>query len=427
MVCLDWISRINVFKRYIKKLSHYILWWPASPRITRLFGEFFFRLTGMRAKHLNTDFSQIKSILVVRLDEIGDVVMTTPFLRELRRLFPNAWISLVVKPQVYNLVELCPYVNEILIYDWNVPRLFKPLQRHWRAFQLARNHLWKRRFDLAILPRWDTDNYHGTFVAYFSGAPLRVGYSVNVNDWKRQSNKGFDLLLTHTLMNDSPKHEVEQNLSIIHFLGGEIKEDSLELWLGEKDEIFAEEFIKIHNIGHEDFLIALGPGAGSPKRQWPPQLFVELGEWLIKRYKAKLLVIGGCKENAIGQMLRNKLGRNVLNMAGMTTLRQAAALLKRCRLFIGNDSGPMHLAAAVGTPVIELSCHPMSSSKNNSVNSPYRFGPWRVRSIILQPERALPPCVEECIVNQPHCILGITIEQVKQAVLKILSSIQDLE
>jgi heptosyltransferase-2 len=163
---------------YVKRIAKYILWWPASPKVTYFFGEPFFKLMGMRRNKHDLNLAQVEKVLIVRLDEIGDVVMTTPFLRELRRNLPDAWITLVVKPAVYNLVERCPYVNEVLVYDWNTKhRLLKPLQRHWRALQLAWKHLWKRRFDLAILPRWDVDSYHGSFVLYFSGAPWRVGYS----------------------------------------------------------------------------------------------------------------------------------------------------------------------------------------------------------------------------------------------------------
>ena len=409
---------------YTNKLAKHILWWPASPKVTYFFGEPFFKLMGMRRMRHELSLAQIEKVLIVRLDEIGDIVMTTPFLRELRRNLPKAWITLVVKPQVYNLVELCPYVNEVLVYDWQVPKLFKPLQRHWRALRLAKKHLWKRCLDLAIVPRWDTDGYHATFVAYFSGAIWRVGYSENVNAIKKKFNRGFDRLFTHVLADQSVKHEVERNLNIIRFLEGEVREDHLELWLSEDDEAFAEQILMNHNVGREDLLVGLGPGAGKPQKVWPLESFMELGDWLIREYGAKLLVVGGSKEEKLGKVLKQELGDSVVNIAGMTTLRQTAALIKRCQLFVGNDSGPMHLAAAVGVAVIELSCHPLTGLPDR-VNSPHRFGPWGVRSIVLQPRFPIPPCQEQCIADEPHCILGITVEQVKQAVSKLLSQIQN--
>lgn len=390
-----------------------------SPRVAWLFGEPFFWLTGRRRKRRQIDLSQIKRVLVVRLDEIGDVVMTTPFLRELRRNLPDAWITLVVKPGIYNMVELCPYVNEVLTYDWEVNGRLGALRCHGRALQLAWRHLWKQRFDLAILPRWDTDYYYGTFVTYFSSAPWRVGYSENVTAGKRRLNYGFDCLLTHVVDDSTPKHEVEHNLDIIRLIGGEVHDSRLELWLSPEDEVFAREFLRDYGVISSDLLIGLAPGAGAPKREWPISSFAELGLWLQKRYNVKLLLVGGPREEMLGEELQQRLSCSVINTIGQTTLRQTVALLKRCKLYIGNDAGPMHMAAAVGVPVVELSCHPENGTPL-SPNSPLRFRPWGVEHTVLQPEAPLYPCSEECISDRPHCILGITAEQLKEAIVQQL-------
>ena len=410
----------------IKVPIRWLLSWLTSPQAARVVGEPLFRLKGMRRKDARMVLSQVKRVLVVRLDEIGDVVLTTPFLRELRRNLPDAWITLVVKPQVYNLMELCPYVNEVLTYDWQVSRYLGPLQRHWRALRVATRHLWKHRFDLAILPRWDVDYYHGTFLVYLSGAPWRVGYSENVNAAKKHLNRRFDRLLTHVLLDNSDlKHEVERNLDIIRFLGGRVQDNRLELWLGEADEVFAEEVLKKHGIKPDDLLVGLAPGAGAAKRLWPIARFAELGSWLRNTYGARLLVVGGPAEEMLGEELERILGTCVLNVVGQTTLRQTAGLLKRCRLFVGNDAGPMHMAAAVGVPIVEISCHPEAGSPW-SVNSPLRFGPWGDGHMVIQPKEPAPPCTDECVADYPHCILGITVERVMQAVAKQLQQVRTL-
>ena len=351
---------------------------------------------------------------------IGDMIMTIPMIKLLRRKIPHAYIVLGVLPEgARQLFEVCPYVNEVLTYDWRVNGRFTNLRRHWRALRLAWRHLWRRRFDLAILPRWDTDGYHGTFVVYFSGAPWRVGYSESVIDHKRRANHGFDRLLTHPLNDSDLKHEVEHNLDVIRYLGGCVQNDRLELWLSEEDETFAERLLSNHGVNPDDLLVGLAPGAGAPKRLWPIDRFAQLGLWLQKAYGARLLIVGGPGEEPLGEGLERALGACVVNAVGRTTLRQTAALLKRCRLFVGNDAGPMHMAAALGVPVVELSCHPESGSPW-SANSPLRFGPWGVSHTVLQPRTPRPPCVDECVADHPHCILGITVEQVKQAVAEQL-------
>jgi len=388
-----------------------------SPKTTFHAGELFFTLIGLRKKRRKIDLTQVKRVLVVRVDEIGDVVMTSPFLRELRQLIPQAHITLVVKPAVYNLVELCSYVDEVLTYDWQTgdPRT-RNLRLHWRALKLFWKYYWKDRFDLAILPRWDADRHYATFVTYFSGAPSRVGYSENVNTLKQKLNHSLDLLLTHPINDPVQKHEVEHNLDVVRFLGGQIQDDKLELWTDERDETWANAFLIEKGIKKDDFLIALSPGTRQPRKEWPVDRFAELSAWLQQEYQAKILVLGAKEEESLGNKLVKRLGSFVINALGRTTLRQTTALLKRCQLFVGNDTGPMHLAGALGVPVVAVFCHPEGGSDSSS-NSPARFGPWQSPCVIVQPKNSTLPCMEECSAEEPHCILGVTVEQVKNALI----------
>ncbi|HXG51451.1 MAG TPA: glycosyltransferase family 9 protein [candidate division Zixibacteria bacterium] len=356
----------------------------------------------------------------MRLDEIGDVVMTTPFLRELRRNAPNAWITLIVKPELYNLVELCPHVNQVLTFSWQGQAVLEPLQRHWRALNLARQLTRKRRFDLAIIPRWDVDWYHSTFLVYASGARERVAYSEKVNAKKEAFNREFDKLLTRVLVDRSIRHEVQQNLNMIRALGGEVGCDEIELWLARDDERFADELLEKHGVVPGRVLIGIGPGAGAQKREWPVSLYAELGAWAREEFGATLLIIGGTDDQPKGYALQQVLARNCIDITGRTTLRQLGALLRRCTLYVGNDAGPMHLAAAAGIPVVGLFCHPKGGSAA-SANSPTRFRPWCARSVVVQPPAARPPCVDECVALEAHCILGIRLEDVKGAVFSLMS------
>ncbi len=217
-------------------------------------------------------------------------------------------------------------------------------------------------------------------------------------------------LFTHPL-----EHEVEHNLDVIRFLGGTVQEDLLELWVAEEDEAFAEQVLTLHGIHRDEFLIVFGPGAGGLKRMWPLANFAELGAWLKTQYGARIGIVGGKGEEPLGEELRRHLGNTAINVVNQATLRQTAALLKRCHLYIGNDAGPMHLGAAAGVPVIEICCHPLGGSPSHP-NSPARFGPWGVPHRVLRPEKALDPCSEACSQRRAHCILDITVEQVKEAI-----------
>ena len=390
-----------------------------SPHVTFLIGEPTFWLLGMRRRRRKNDLSQVKRVLVVRLDEIGDVVLTTPFIRELRRNLPEAHITLIVKPAVHNLVENCPYIDEVLTYNWDAPGRYQDFTSYGRALKVAFRYLWHRRFDLAVLPRWDADNYRGTLLTYFSGAPWRVGYSEGVTREKAERNAGLDHFLTEVIDDSAVKHEAERNLAVISVLGGMISTDILELWINADEKGVAENILASHRILPEDFLVAFGPGAGHARRMWPLSFFAELGKWLKREYGARIVAVGGRGEAVSGEALGREMHDTVIDAVGRMTLRQTAAMLQRCHLFIGNDSAPMHLAAAAGIPVVEVSCHPQSGSSLHH-NSPKRFGPWGVPHRVIQPPTPREPCHDGCSAAEAHCILEVTVEQVKLAVEDLL-------
>jgi ADP-heptose:LPS heptosyltransferase len=393
--------------------------WSLTHRALRLPGKAWFRSKGRADSSDRIDLAQVKSVLVVRLDGIGDVVLTVPFLRELRNNLPDAWITLVVRPAIENLVGLCPCVNEVLTFEPAVSRYWSPFQAVSRTLRLARTHLWQRDYDLAIAPRWDVDSQYSSMVIFLSGARQRLGYSENVTEEKTRLNAGLDRLLTHAMDGGALKHEAEKNLDLIVSMGGTIQRDRLELWCGEADELFADGVLRKHAVHGGQLLVAVAPGAGHPKRMWPLANFVELGAWVEKHRGARLVVVGGQEDEQLGEQLQLGLGKNVINLVGRSGLRETGALLKRCHLFVGNDAGTMHLAAAAGLPVIEISCHPPGGAPGHA-NSPVRFGPWRVPQIILRPAKALDSCSDACSSDLAHCINGVSVTQVKQAATSLL-------
>ncbi len=367
------------------------------------------------------DISEIRRVLVVRVDEIGDMVMTTPFLRELRRLLPDSSITLVVNPVVLNLVEHCPYINEVLTFDpVTAGRLWK-LRRYKRALELGWNKLRHYKFDLAIFPRWDIDDRFGAFILYYSCARWRVGYSQKVNLRKNEFNAGADQLFTHVLNSDSLKHEVEHNLDFIRFLGGRIRDEHLELWIGREDEEAASKILHGLERSSPNIIVGLGPSGGnSALKQWPIDNFVELGKWLQSEYNSGIVIFGGPGEESLGYEIEKELGFPVTNVIGKMTLREMAALMKMCHLYVGNDTGPMHVATAMNIPVISIfgsSCH-------------HRFKPWGENNYTLCLELPCSPCFQghetdrcnHCIYDYPVCLHGISVDRVRGAVSKHLSN-----
>lgn len=362
-------------------------------------------------------FSQaVPHILITRLDEIGDVVLFSAFLRELRRNYPLAYITLVVKEQCYELVEPCPYVNQVLVFDSIAIQKSKGFPALLQAMlDFCYQNIWSKHYDLFILPRYDHDMYFATFLGFMSGATRRVGFSSETTPWKKQRNQGFDSLLTDVIPPGKLAHEVEHNLEVIRFLGGKVQNNKLELWTGQSDELWAEKILSA--LPRPIFV--LSPGKDNAQRNWPVKQCLELAQWLVEKQGASIVLLGGPGEEAAAQAVAAGLeSSQVVDLTAKTTLRQSAAVLRCCSMYVGRNTGLMHMAAAAGIRTIEITCHARQGDPWHML-SPFRFGPWGVPHAILQPERPLPPCQGGCQQNYAHCITQISVDEVKQAIVKL--------
>ncbi len=363
----------------------------------------------------------VDSILVIRLDEIGDMVMMSPFLRELRRNYPSAHITLVVKPAVYNLVELCPYVDETLTFPKAngrgafYVRLFQSLCFSFRHFR-------KQRYSLALVPRFDADAGYGAgLLAFLSGAARRIGYSEMVLPSKSLSDKGYDGFYTNVLAPDTGKvcHEVERGIDVLHSLDIRTRDTGLDVWTSEQDDAHA---ISLLGEKGAQLRVALFLGAGSPRREWPVQSFIETAKILLRQVNIEWVILGNGKNEVEKAVAFFQSGASCCNLVNQLTLRETISVMRLCDMYLGGDTGPMHMAAALGKPGVVLSCHPVGGDENYC-NSPSRFGPYNSDMMILRPI-PFSGCEHGCQGNKPHCITRIPIEEVVQAVLHIAGRIK---
>ncbi len=387
--------------------------------------EGFFLLRGRQRKSTSTAAPQPRKVLVVQLADIGDVILTSPFLRELRRFLPRARITLAVQPRMFNLVEKCPYIDEVIPFRWRTVRHWKDAFRGhllwWlEASRLAGRRLWKHYFDTAISLRWNNDACQAAalILMYTSGAPRRIAYINGPGDFLFHRLGDVNRLTTEGPVRGALKHEIERQLDILHFLGAQPEDTHLEVWTSREDEQFAKNLLNRYGIVPTDFLIALAPGAAWAYRRWPADRFIELGRWLQETCKATVLIIADKGEQDLaGQMERGLQIRLTINLAGKTTLREMAAVLKHCNLFIGNDSGPMHIAAASGVPSVGLF----------GPGEYERFRPWGKDHETVRLGLTCNPCSENCRFDQARCIQGITVSQVRSVLAKKLLSRRHLE
>lgn len=361
-------------------------------------------------------------ILVTRIAGIGDFVLLTPFLRELRRNFPSSHITLVVGRNSIQLAKSCPHVDEVLSLDpgpreriITQPRNVIPFLKYlWYVNDFAKQHF-AGRIDVAIQPCWDADTEWATLLTVLSGAATRIGYSEKASRQKSFSNFGQDLLFTDVMPPGPEQHESERSLDVLRRLGGTVEDSSSEIWWQPEEELEADAFLAQQGLLRDRNLFAFGIGAGHGRRLWP--FYAELIDLLSREFNFVPLLLAGRGEEGLIEVIRHSSPRAV-PLTDMP-LGSVAAVLSRCALFVGNDSGPMHIAAAAGLPVVEISCHPLGADPAHP-NSPERFGPLARRRTILQPRPASENCRRSCIEDIAHCISLISPEDVAAAVAELL-------
>ena len=358
-----------------------------------------------------------KNILVRGVNWIGDAVMTMPALRGIKLSHPDSKITLLVKPWVSSLFEKDPNVDEIILYLDEYKGILG-------KFRLA-NKIRKNNFCMALLFQNAID---AAFITFLSGIPERIGYS----------RDGRRILLTKPVpFNNNAKrlHHVKYYLNLIDRAGFTTKESLPWIYMTLDERLNARDKLKALKRP----VIAVNPGAafGSSKR-WHPDRFAEVARRIIHEINGSVVILGGPSEIGIAEEIFNAFriqkstvspptqpspsrgeGKGggetsqLLNFAGKTSLRELAALISECDALVTNDSGPMHIGYAVGTPVVAIF----------GSTSPELTGPVGKGNIVIRKELDCSPCFErECRKRDLKCMDLITYEEVFESVKKIISS-----
>ena len=288
-------------------------------------------------KPLPRDFVP-KRILVVKLDHLGDVILATPVFSNLRQAYPNAELHTLVG--AWSRVVLARHPDVCNIFDYNSPafcRSGKPTSLR-EAFQLYRE-LRRQKYDLVVELRGD---WRTTWVSLLRLTPHRF------------SRAALQIENKLGLARFSGTHEATRNLDLLRHAGIPTPFQNATFSVTTADEKWASDFLAIHKIDKKYPLIAIHPGSPIPLKRWRPERYAELADWLIARKRTQILFVGVKDEVPIVTEIQCRMQGGSINIAGETTLTQLASILHTCDMFIGNDSGPMHLAAAVGTPTIGL-------------------------------------------------------------------------
>lgn len=345
----------------------------------------------------------IQRILIVKLSAIGDVAMATPVPKALKERLPSSYIAWLVEDKAQEVVQGHPYLDEVIV----VPRRrWAQLQKEGAWVKYLRE-VWAfirqirvRKFDLAI-------DLQGLFRSglwtWLSGAPFRLGYS--------DAREGSRLFLTHVVQPSG--HYVrssERNLEVLSALGIRPASYELILWVAPEDVAYAEELLLNSGIMPGEDFVALCPATTRPNKHWTEEGFSEVIDRLAQEYGMKSVLLGSGADLPLLRRIAEGCAFPPVILAGRTTLKQAAAVIRKAKLLIGVDTGLLRFGLAMHTPSIALF----------GSTDPRHLREERVT--ILQKRLPCTPCRRRPICQDRDCLRAITPDEVMQAVDAWLSN-----
>ncbi len=311
-----------------------------------------------------------RRILLIQLSAIGDTILTIPTIRAIRQRFPDTYLAIISSSINLQYLEGCPYIDRHISC-----RLEELMKSPWNliVFIVA---LRCQKFDWAIdFEHWPRLS---ALIAYGSGASRRVGF--------RAAGQHRHYPFTDIVEHVPGQHEVVNFLKIARLLGCPIQRTHLDVWVGKEDWDWAETFLNAVGIDRNRPVVAIHPEAGrrgEPRRRWSHDRFVQLADALVERYHAQIILTGAPSEVELSQRIASQTRSSCAVAAGQTQINQLAALFANMDLVICGNCGPMHLAAAAGTPVLAL----------HGPTNPLQWGPWGKNHTVINVNLPCSPCL----------------------------------
>jgi len=348
--------------------------------------------------HLPED---IHSIIVRSTNWVGDSVITTPVFQFLREIYPHARLDVLARPWNGPVFENNPCIDNVIVCNEKAG-LF--------SFARSVRYLRKNSYDLAVLL---PNSFSSALQVYMGKIRYRVGYNTD----KRSA------LLTHPVSPPPDKfsrHQVFYYLYLLESVTGyNPSSPQLQLYLTDSEKKEAREFLEKKGIKENDFCLGLNPGAEyGPAKRYPPDRFASAADLLMAEYKAKTVIFGSSKEKEIAQEVEDNMHFKAVNLAGKTSLRQVMALIQQMDVFITNDTGSMHVAAALDVPVVAV------FGSTNSLST----GPFSSKSQVVR--TAVPPDCAPCLKREcPRdfsCMLSLPPQALYKKTVEFLCSLSDV-
>lgn len=351
-----------------------------------------------------SSWDHARRILCVRLDYLGDVLMSTPAMRALKHSLPGRHVTLLTSSGGAAVAPYIPEIDETIVYG--APWL-KNSDRHSASDDLAMiDRLREGRFDAAVIFTVYSQNpLPSAMLCYLACIPLRLAHC-RENPYQ---------LLTHWIPETEPhervRHEVRRQLDLVALVGARTMDERLSFTVPSADAAQVQRILRELDIDPERPWLAMHPGATAAARRYPPQQWAQAARELATTIGCPLIFTGSKEEAALVDQVRHGIP-NAHSLAGKLSLGQLAALIAQASVLVSNNTGPAHLAAAVGTPVVDL----------YALTNPQHI-PWQVESRVLFHDVPCRYCYKSiCPQGHHRCLTGVPPQQVAGAVRELLDT-----
>jgi heptosyltransferase-3 len=333
----------------------------------------------------------MRSVLIIKLRYIGDVLLATPTVRAIKAARPDVRVTMMLNRGTEDVLSGNPDMDEIVVLDKG------SLAAQWRLIAGLR----RRRFDTVIDL---TDGDRSAFLSWISGAPVRIGF----NDEHRWRGRCYTQVI-HPV--PGVRHRIDRDLEALKPIGIQAGSKDLQLWLTAEEENSADQLLDQLGVQRSQPMVILQPGARYWFKAWPPERFAELADHLMSQYGCQVLIGGGDQDIDLAQQIRELAKSRPVIMAGRTTIKQFAAIAKKSALFVGSDSGAMHIATAVDTPVVALF----------GPSDPREWGPRGGPAEVIYKGVDCRACFHPtCQRGEQNCMQLITIDEVMIAAARLM-------
>ncbi|MBN1396745.1 MAG: lipopolysaccharide heptosyltransferase II [Bacteroidetes bacterium] len=338
------------------------------------------------------------NILIIQTAFIGDAILTLPLIQVLKKNYPNSKIDVVVVPRTAEIFANHPAISEIIAYDKRgKDKGFKGLFR-------LRNRLRDKSYELIVIP-------HRSLRSAFLGRILKPRVCIGFN----RSTGRF--LLTKAVKYNPAIHEIERNLSLLDPLSIQVYDNELpRLYPSENDVVVIDSLMDSYSLDRDKKIISIAPGTIWNTKRWPMERFIELCKLLSPECSAIMLIGGKEDVDLCDKIASGTKEKNIFNTAGKLSLLQSAELIRRSRVLVSNDSAPMHIAVAVGTPVVAIF---------GATVPEFGFAPRGKNDIVIETKGLkCRPCSihggDKCPIKTFECMLAIKPEMVLNKVRSFL-------